>query len=73
MDSYDMWKTATPDEFEPESKCKCKYCGESLFEDDEYYELDGEILCEDCAEEWLKGHRNWVTEGMEKGEGFGSC
>ena len=66
MDSYDLWKTTPPDE--PETECKCKYCGEDLFEDDVYYELDGDICCEECAQEWLEGHKNWVTAGMAHGE-----
>lgn len=63
---YDEWKTTPPER--PESQCKCKYCGEELFEDEEYWELDGEILCERCADEWLEGHKNWVTEHMVRGE-----
>ena len=51
-----------------ESKCKCCRCGEELYPDYEYYELDDEILCEDCAEKWLEGHKNWVTEDMAFGE-----
>lgn len=65
MDAYDKWKTTPPDE--PESKCKCCKCGEFLFEDDEYWELDDEIYCEDCAEDWLAGHKNWVSESMANG------
>ena len=66
MDSYDRWKLDPP---EPkESHCKCAWCGEELFFDDEYWELDDEILCEDCAEKWLDNHKNWVSESMARGE-----
>ena len=62
---YDDWKTTPP---EPEgSKCRCKACGEELFEDDEYFELDDEIYCENCAEEWLEGHKNYVSADMVRG------
>ena len=60
--SLDKWLTTPPEE--KESKCKCSRCGETLYPDDEYYELDDEIMCEDCAREWLEGNKNWVTESM---------
>lgn len=66
MDSYDLWKTTPPER--KATKCKCKFCGEELYPDDEYWELDEEILCESCAEEWLEGHKNWVTEDMAYGD-----
>ena len=58
----DKWLTTPPDE--PESKCKCCKCGEELLPDDSYFELDDELYCEICAEDWLEGHRNWVTYSM---------
>lgn len=66
MDSYDIWKTTPPED--GESQCKCQRCGEDLFCDDEYWELDDEILCSECAHEWLDLHKNWVTESMARGE-----
>lgn len=66
MDSYDIWKTTSP---EPkESKCKCYVCKEELLPDDEYFEIEGDIYCEICAERWLEGQKNWVTEDMAYGE-----
>ena len=65
MDSYDLWKTTEP---ERDSKCKCVYCGCELYECEEYYDIEGEILCEDCARGWLDEHRRTVTYEMEKGE-----
>jgi len=62
--AYDTWKTTPPDE--PETKCKCSKCEEELYEGDDYYELDDEILCEDCAEEWLSLHKNYVSERMAR-------
>lgn len=60
--SLDRYLTTPP---EPkESRCKCCKCDEELYPDDEYYELDDEIYCEDCAEKWLKSKRNWVTYSM---------
>ena len=66
--AYDDWKCNPPEESAPVSKCKCHYCNDELLPDDEYYELDGEIVCEFCAEEWLEGKKNWVTEDMAYGD-----
>ena len=63
---YDDWKTTPP---EPEeSNCRCCTCRANLYEDDEYYELDDEIYCEECAFKWLDSHKNYVSEAMVKGE-----
>lgn len=64
---YDDWLT-TPPEDERTTKCKCCKCKEPLYLDDEYYELDEEIYCEDCAYKWLDGHKNWVCEWMAYGD-----
>ena len=65
---YDAWKTSPPEDPEPETKCKCSHCGEPLYYDDEYWELDDEIYCEDCAVDWLSGHKNWVSASMANGD-----
>lgn len=67
MDSYDKWKTTPPDD-EEETKCRCSFCKEPLYYDDEYWLLDDEIFCEECAKEWLEEHKNWVSEGMARGD-----
>ena len=65
MDQYDKWKLTVPEE--SSTKCHCAWCEENLYFDDEYWELDDEILCEDCAEKWLDNHKNWVSESMAYG------
>lgn len=65
-DYYDKWKTTPPDD--GETACKCSFCGEPLYYDDEYWELDDEIFCEDCAEKWLDEHKHWVSAGMARGD-----
>lgn len=64
--SYDAWKTTPPDD--DDTKCECAWCHEKLYYDDEYWELDDEILCEDCAQKWLDNHKNWVSGSMARGE-----
>lgn len=64
--ALDRWLTTPPEE--KESSCKCCVCKEMLFPDDEYYRLDGEIHCSDCAETWLEGQKEYVTEDMAYGE-----
>ena len=60
---YDDWKLNPPEDI-AETKCKCSFCKEPLYYDDEYWELDGEIFCEECAEEWLSEHKHWVSSSM---------
>lgn len=50
------------------SKCVCAICKEMLYPDDEYYEIEDTIMCEGCADDWLKCQKNWVTEEMAYGE-----
>ena len=63
----DRWLTSSPDE-DDTTACKCCSCGEPLYYDDEYWELDDQIYCEDCAQEWLDGHKNWVSARMVRGD-----
>lgn len=28
---------------------KCEWCGEAIYVGEDYYELQGEIVCEDCV------------------------
>ena len=67
MDKYDEWKLNEPEYYEETTKCHCAWCHEDLFFDEEYWELDDEILCEDCAEKWLDNHKHWVSGNMANG------
>ena len=40
----------------------CRRCGDTLFPGDDYYELGGEVLCEDCMDLVLRGMRRTVGE-----------
>ena len=66
MDSYDLWKTTPPDE--PESKCICCVCKDWFFPEDDYYNIEGDIYCHECAIEWLEQFKSQVTEEMAYGE-----
>ena len=37
-------------EKEREEAHKCAWCGESIYEGDECYDINGEIVCENCIE-----------------------
>lgn len=63
--SLDRWLTTPPEE--DTTECFCAECEEPLYVDDEYFELDGQILCEDCAKDWLDDRRSVVTEAMVHG------
>lgn len=69
MDKYDKWKTKVPeDDDKRTTKIECCICHEPLYEGDEYYELEGDIYCEVCAENWLSCQKNWVSESMARGD-----
>ena len=35
-------------EREPEEACKCGWCGGSIYAGEDYYDLEGESVCEEC-------------------------
>lgn len=35
-------------EREPEKAYACEWCGETIYYGDEYYDLSGDKVCEDC-------------------------
>lgn len=51
-----MWyckeRPIEPDE--PESKVKCCKCECDLWEDSTIFDIEGDIMCYDCAWEWFK-------------------
>ena len=51
-----------------ESKFKCEHCGDPLFPDEKYYEIEDEKMCPDCARSWLEDQWHFVTEEMAYGE-----
>lgn len=40
----------------PKSFGECCCCEHEIVDGDEYYSIDGDIYCEDCAREWLEEH-----------------
>lgn len=45
---------------EPEPKyrtvCRCDSCGSDIYEGDYFYDFDGDIICADCMEDYVKEH-----------------
>ena len=37
-------------EDQPEQLCTCAWCGGPIYAGDDYYDLDGESVCEECIE-----------------------
>lgn len=60
--ALDRYLTTEPEQ--RESKCKCVECGVELFPDEDAYELEGDIYCEEHAREWLENQRVSVTYDM---------
>lgn len=64
--SFDEYLTNPP---EPEeSHFMCSECKDVLYPDDRYFELDGQILCEGCAAEWLESQAQTVSYEQAFGE-----
>jgi len=34
--------------------CTCPACDRDMFEGDELFDIEGEEVCEDCADEWFE-------------------
>lgn len=34
--------------------CKCCYCEDSIYEGEEIYDIDGDIIHEDCLRDWAR-------------------
>ena len=47
MDNYSLWERHDAEQERKLSRLpKCKYCGQPI-QDDHYFEIDGEIYCEE--------------------------
>ena len=50
-DNYDMWEQHDHEkEKQLDELPECDYCGHKI-QSDHYYDIDGEILCEECLHE----------------------
>lgn len=43
-------------------KYVCNDCGEIIYENEYYYDIENTIKCESCAKDWLEEHREIVDE-----------
>lgn len=50
---YDKWKTDTPDNY-LKTFCYCEVCGGEIYVGDEYLEVEGNNIHEDCFDEYAK-------------------
>lgn len=41
---------------------KCGPCGRDIYTSEEYYDFDGEIVCEDCIYKYLTEHKKEAEE-----------
>ena len=37
--------------------CLCDQCSGSIYEDDDFYDFDGDIVCEGCINNYIADHR----------------
>ena len=56
----DRWLTTPPDE--DDTDFHCDKCDKPFYPDDKYYEIEGDCICEECAQEWLESQVSRATE-----------
>jgi hypothetical protein len=49
MSDYDRWKTTPP---EPDTYCTCDYCGDSIYNGEDYIKCGNDKVHEDCFEDY---------------------
>ena len=37
--------------------CRCDQCSGEIYEQDDFYDFDGEIVCEGCIDSYIADHR----------------
>lgn len=53
-DNYDLWEAHERDQEKRLARLpKCDYCGEPV-QDDFYYEINGDVICEHCLDQFFK-------------------
>ena len=57
--ALDRWLTTPPEE--PDLVFFCEHCKEPFEVDDKVYHIEGECLCEECAQEWLHQQVTYAT------------
>ena len=50
--SYDRWKTREPDY--PRPVTRCAQCKDEIYEGDEVYNVDGDLIHTDCFEDYAR-------------------
>jgi hypothetical protein len=55
MRDYDSWKTRTPDD-DLKVFCSCEWCGGEIYVGEEYIEVQGDNIHDDCFSEYAEEH-----------------
>ena len=61
---YEAWRTASPDYDEAEDIvfCKCSTCSYDIYEGEECYDVDGDMVCDGCTHDYMRQYR--VVAGL---------
>ncbi len=51
LESIDDREYLEPPDYEAHAVFSCDYCYRGLYEGDEYYDIEGEVYCEDCLKD----------------------
>lgn len=46
----------------PKVLCACDECGDEIYVGTEYFDFDGDIVCEDCASEYVRNRYRRLAE-----------
>ena len=62
IDNYDLWEAQDIKKEQWRARLpKCEYCGEHI-QDEHFYEIDGEILCQECLDEQYKKENTFLED-----------
>ena len=48
---------------EPKIVCRCHFKGCDIYEEEYFYDFDGDIVCSDCMEDYVKEHFRRSIDG----------
>lgn len=62
MIDLDRFAYGQADPQEAEIFCECDECNGEIYKDEEYYDINGWIVCQHCLHAWAKQHKKVAGE-----------
>lgn len=57
LPGYDAWKLAEPPHYQVDIVGKCCVCGCDVFDGEDHYEVNDDIVCDDCDFDYIRRFR----------------